>query len=60
MKHVKTGKYFPMNTTGRVMETWTLIFSTFLRDSQDLHMTSVLSFPNANKKVYFNPSMNKT
>ena len=26
-----------------------------LRSSQDLHVTSVLSFPNANKKVYFNP-----
>ena len=26
-----------------------------IRASQDLHVTSVLSFPNANKKVYFNP-----
>ena len=26
-----------------------------IRASQDLHVNSILSFPNANKKVYFNP-----
>ena len=55
---VNCGKYLPMNVTGHMTDKLTLIFRrSLLRALQDLLVTRVLSFPNANKKVYFNPEL---
>ena len=50
------GKYFPMNATGHMTGKLTLIFRrSLLFASQDLLVTRVFSYNNANKKIYFNP-----
>ena len=52
------GKYFRVNATDHMTDKLTLIFRrSLLRASQDLLVTRILSFPNANIKVYFNPEL---